>query len=135
MSTDRRAGRGRRQANSGLPKRKVAATFALFVVLITGMIGYNVRATAAMGRTALLVNVSGRQSNLARRYSDEVFLKSQGFTAAPASDRDKLEKSAAALLHGGPAPSPLSGSNVDVQLPSPRDWKLIRKLTQEVALI
>src|SRR5579859_2780079 len=130
-STDHR----QRRRSPGIPMREVVANLALFLILIGGMIGYNVRATAAMGRTALLVNVSGRQSNLARRYSDEVFLKSQGFTADPAPDRDKLEKSAAALLHGGPAPSPLSGSNDDVQLPSPRDWKLIRKLTQEVALI
>jgi two-component system, sensor histidine kinase and response regulator len=135
MSTDRSNKPRRRKGGQGLPKRQVAATFALFLVLIAVMIGYNVRATAAMGRTALLVNVSGRQNGLARRYADEVFLKSEGFVADPSNDRDALEKSAAALLHGGAAPSPLSGSNDDVQLPAPKDWRLIRKLTQEVALI
>ena len=113
----------------------MAAIFAVFAVLITGMIGYNVWSTAAMGRTALLVNVSGRQGTLARRYSDEVFLQSEGFVADAGPDRVELEQSAAALLHGGPAASPLSGSGDKVQLPPAHDWKLVVKLTQEVALI
>jgi len=129
------AGAKRAGGGQGLPRRKIVAAFAIFVVLIAGMIGYNVRATAGMGRTALRVNVGGRQSVLARRYADEAIFKSQGFVADPTNDRQELETSADALLHGGPAQSPLSGSNDTVTLPAAGDRKLRAKLTQEVALI
>ncbi len=119
----------------GLPRRRVALIFAVFIGLLAAMIIYNVRATAAMGRQALLVNISGRQSTLARRYADEVILKSQGYSADPSPDHDELLQVANAQLYGGPAPSPRTGSADMVVLPQQRDWRMVRKLTQEIALL
>src|SRR5579864_4583104 len=87
----------------GLPRRRVAVIFAVFIGLIAAMIVYNVRATAAMGQQAVVVNISGRQSTLARRYADEVILKAEGFNADPTADHDELLQTAFALRYGGPA--------------------------------
>ena len=119
----------------GLPRRRVAGTFAVFLCLIAAMIVYNVRATATMGRQAILVNISGRQSTLARRFADEVILKTEGFAADPSSDHDELLQTASALLYGGAVQSPRTGSSDSVILPRPHDWKLVSKLTQELTLL
>ena len=125
-----------RQGSSGFRvNRELAAILSFFLVIVAATVGYNVQATAAQRDTALLVNVTARQSTLAARYINEVLIRSEGMTADPFPSRTALEQSAAALLHGGLAPTPMVGSNGSVDLPAARGWKLQRKLTQESTLI
>src|SRR5260370_39474690 len=98
MSPDRTEASSRRQFRRGLGagpaltakghrlggfrvNRELAAILAFFLLIVAVTVGYNVRATAAQRDTALLVNVTARQSTLAARDINEVLIRSEGRTA------------------------------------------------------
>lgn len=87
--------------------RELVGTVVLFLVLLASMIAYNVRTTDDQAAKAMQINVATRQEDLVDNYVQDVVLASQGFAADPGPSRDEMETSAAALLNGGDAPTPL----------------------------
>ncbi len=115
--------------------RTVAAIFLLFLVLVSAMVFYNVRATSAERGTAELIDVTERQSALTMRYSGDVMLVVDGYQADPSYSADILRQTAASLLDGGPVLTPRAGSEDMISVPAATEPNLRAKLQQEKNLI
>jgi PAS domain S-box-containing protein len=107
----------------------------LYLLLIVGILAYNAMGTENERRSALVVNVAGRQHAFAERYTKDVLLKAAGFQAAPEEDAQSLQQTAAALLRGGEVLA-VQGADRTLRIrPASKDWRVVAKLGQEQALI
>jgi PAS domain S-box-containing protein len=108
---------------------------ALYLILIAGILAYNARVTQHQRSSALVVNIAGRQAAFAERYVKDVLLKAAGFQADPEGDARNLQRTAAALLHGGEVRA-VQGAFATITIqPASSDWKVIAKLEHEERLI
>ena len=114
--------------------RRLGWVIPVFIVLVTGIVGYNVQATAHERGSALVVNVASRQRTLVERYTKDVMLVLDGFQADPGQSGAILHQTADALLDGGSVAAP-QGNDDLVEIPAQRDWKVRRKLDQDRRLI
>ena len=81
--------------------RRIAPIVAIYLVLISVMVGYDARMISDQRGSALIINVAGRQRGLAERYEKDVILQTQGVQADPGADETQLLEDSEALLHGG----------------------------------
>jgi diguanylate cyclase (GGDEF)-like protein/PAS domain S-box-containing protein len=139
VRTPRRVGIGR--LVSRLPilgevrlDRRLGWVIPVFIVLVTGIVGYNAHATAHERGSALVVNIASRQRTLVERYTKDVMLVIDGFQADPDRSGAILHQTADALLDGGSVAAP-QGNDDRVEIPAQRDWKVRRKLQQDRRLI
>ena len=115
--------------------RRIGRTLAVYLVVITVIVGYNARAIADQRGSALSVNVAARQRALAERYEKDVILTTQGIQADPGEDAQQLLANADALLHGGEVLA-VQGADEEVQIqPASHDPLVVAKLTEEDRLI
>jgi diguanylate cyclase (GGDEF)-like protein/PAS domain S-box-containing protein len=114
--------------------RRLGWVIPVFIVLVTGIVGYNAHATARERGSALVVNIASRQRTLVERYTKDVLLVIDGFQADPGQSGAILHQTADALLDGGSVLAP-QGNDDRVEIPAQRDWKVRRKLEQDRRLI
>jgi diguanylate cyclase (GGDEF)-like protein/PAS domain S-box-containing protein len=114
--------------------RRLGWVIPVFIVLVTGIVGYNAQATAHERGSALVVNIASRQRTLVERYTKDVLLVIDGFQADPAESGAILHQTAVALLDGGSVEAP-QGNDDRVEIPPQRDLKIRRKLDQDRRLI
>jgi diguanylate cyclase (GGDEF)-like protein/PAS domain S-box-containing protein len=81
--------------------RRIGPIVAIYLVIVTVIVGYDARLISEQRGSALAINVAGRQRGLAERYEKDVILATQGVQADPSDDEDQLLTNADALLHGG----------------------------------
>jgi diguanylate cyclase (GGDEF)-like protein/PAS domain S-box-containing protein len=114
--------------------RRIRWIVVLYLVVITGIVGYNARAIAKEKGAALIVNVAARQRALAERYQKDVVLRTQHIQADPEDDATQLLSNADALLHGGDVTA-VQGADEDVHIPpASDDPRVIAKLNEELRL-
>ena len=115
--------------------RRIGRTLAIYLVIITVIVGYNARAIADQRGSALSVNVAARQRALAERYEKDVILTTLGIQADPGDDADQLLANADALLHGGEVQA-VQGADEQIQIrPASRDPIVVAKINEEYRLI
>jgi diguanylate cyclase (GGDEF)-like protein/PAS domain S-box-containing protein len=81
--------------------RRIGPIVAIYLVIVTVIVGYDARLISEQRGSALVINVAGRQRGLAERYEKDVILTTNGVQADPSDDEDQLLTNADALLHGG----------------------------------
>jgi len=81
--------------------RRIAPIVALYLVIVSVIIGYDARLISEQRGSALVINVAGRQRGLAERYEKDVILATEGVQTDPGDDESQLQTNAEALLHGG----------------------------------
>ena len=81
--------------------RRIGPIVAIYLVIVTVIVGYDARLISEQRGSALVINVAGRQRGLAERYEKDVILATNGVQADPSDDEDQLLTNADALLHGG----------------------------------
>src|SRR5881397_3419435 len=81
--------------------RRIGPILAVYLVIVTVIVGYDARLIADQRGSALVINVAGRQRGLAERYEKDVILSTQGAHADPGDDEEQLLTNADALLRGG----------------------------------
>jgi PAS domain S-box-containing protein len=119
----------------GRRSRRLSAVVGLFLLLITGIVGYNARATGQERDQSLVVNVASRQRALAERYMKDVVLKVEGVPADPTDDANILRHTADALIHGGTVLA-VQGADQTIRIPPvSTDPRVLAKLNQEWKLI
>jgi PAS domain S-box-containing protein len=107
----------------------------LYLVLIAGILAYNARVTQHQRSSALVVNIAGRQAAFAERYVKDVLLEAAGFQADHERDAENLQRTAAALLHGGEVRA-VQGAFATIEIqPASDHWRVIAKLEHEEKLI
>jgi diguanylate cyclase (GGDEF)-like protein/PAS domain S-box-containing protein len=114
--------------------RRLGWVIPVFIVLVTGIVGYNAHATAHERGSALVVNIASRQRTLVERYTKDVMLVVDGFQADPGHSGAILHQTADALLDGGSVVAP-QGNDERVEIPAQRDRKVRRKLDQDRRLV
>jgi diguanylate cyclase (GGDEF)-like protein/PAS domain S-box-containing protein len=115
--------------------RRIGRTLAVYLVVITVIVGYNARAIADQRGSALSVNVAARQRALAERYEKDVVLTTLGIQADPGADAEQLLANADALLHGGEVLA-VQGADEEIQIhPASHDRLVVAKLEEENRLI
>ena len=115
--------------------RRIGRTLAVYLVVITVIVGYNARAIADQRGSALSVNVAARQRALAERYEKDVVLTTLGIQADPGADAEQLLANADALLHGGEVLA-VQGADEEIQIrPASHDRLVVAKLGEENRLI
>jgi diguanylate cyclase (GGDEF)-like protein/PAS domain S-box-containing protein len=115
--------------------RRIGRTLAVYLVVITVIVGYNARAIADQRGSALSVNVAARQRALAERYEKDVVLTTLGIQADPGEDAQQLLANADALLHGGEVLA-VQGADEEIRIrPASRDAIVVAKLNEENRLI
>jgi diguanylate cyclase (GGDEF)-like protein/PAS domain S-box-containing protein len=115
--------------------RRIRRTLAVYLVVITVIVGYNARAIADQRGSALSVNVAARQRALAERYEKDVVLTTLGIQADPGADAEQLLANADALLHGGEVLA-VQGADEEIQIrPASHDRLVVAKLEEENRLI
>ena len=115
--------------------RRIGRTLAVYLVVITVIVGYNARAIADQRGSALSVNVAARQRALAERYEKDVVLTTLGIQADPGADAEQLLANADALLHGGEVLA-VQGADDEIQIrPASHDRLVVAKLEEENRLI
>ena len=108
--------------------RRIGRTLAVYLVVITIIVGYNARAIADQRGSALSVNVAARQRALAERYEKDVVLTTLGVQADPGADAEQLLANADALLHGGEVLA-VQGADEEIQIrPASHDRLVVAKL-------
>ena len=133
----RRGAAGRRLLAPGALHldRRIGRTLAVYLVVITVIVGYNARAIADQRGSALSVNVAARQRALAERYEKDVVLTTLGIQADPGADAEQLLANADALLHGGEVLA-VQGADEEIQIrPASHDRLVVAKLEEENRLI
>jgi diguanylate cyclase (GGDEF)-like protein/PAS domain S-box-containing protein len=122
------------QADSRLDRR-LRSILVLYLVVITGIVGYNAEAISKEQGAALIVNVAARQRALAERYQKDVVLRTQDVQADPEDDATQLLSNAGALLNGGDVIA-VQGADEQVHIPpASDDPRVIVKLDEERRLI
>jgi len=81
--------------------RRIAPIVALYLVIVTLIVGYDAHLISDQRGSALIINVAGRQRGLAERYEKDVILSTLGVQADPSDDEEQLKTNAQALLEGG----------------------------------
>src|SRR6476646_6970368 len=115
--------------------RRIGRTLAIYLVVITVIVGYNARAIADQRGSALSVNVAARQRALAARYEKDVVLTTLGMQADPGADAEQLLANADALLHGGEVLA-VQGADEEIHIrPASHDRLVVDKLEEENRLI
>ena len=115
--------------------RRIGRTLAVYLVVITVIVGYNARAIADQRGSALSVNVAARQRALAERYEKDVILTTLGIQADPGADAQQLLANADALLHGGEVLA-VQGADEEIRIrPASHDRLVVAKLEEENRLI
>lgn len=114
--------------------RNLAGLVLLFLAAIVGILGYTVWTMHQQQRTAVMVDVAGRQRMLNQRYLLEVVLASQGFQVDYQSTRQLLQSSLDALIEGGEVLGGVSGFDL-VQLPPAPTEAIRREFLEQKALI
>jgi diguanylate cyclase (GGDEF)-like protein/PAS domain S-box-containing protein len=116
-------------------RRRVRWILGPYLLIVTAIVGYNVREMAHQQGSALSVNVAARQRALAERYTKDVILRTQQIPADPGDDAEQLLTNAIALLNGGEVVA-VQGADEMVQIhPASRDQLVIDKLQEEQRLI
>jgi diguanylate cyclase (GGDEF)-like protein/PAS domain S-box-containing protein len=122
------------QADSRLDRR-LRLILVLYLIVITGIVGYNAKAISKEQGAALIVNVAARQRALAERYQKDVVLRTQDVQADPEDDATQLLRNAGALLNGGDVIA-VQGADEQVRIPrASDDPRVIVKLEEERRLI
>jgi hypothetical protein len=98
--------------------RRLGWVIPVFIVLVTGIVGYNAHATAHERGSALVVNIASRQRTLVERYTKDVMLVIDGFQADPGHSGAILRQTADALLDGGSVAAPQGATSVSRSPPS-----------------
>src|SRR3989454_7589935 len=115
--------------------RRIGRTLAVYLVIITVIVGYNARAIADQRGSALSVNVAARQRALAERYEKDVILTTLGIQADPGDDADQLLANADALRHSGEVQA-VQGADEQIQIrQASRDAIVVAKINEECRLI
>jgi diguanylate cyclase (GGDEF)-like protein/PAS domain S-box-containing protein len=81
--------------------RRIGPILAVYLVIVTIIVGYDARLISDQRGSALIINVAGRQRALAERYEKDVILSTQGVQADPGDDEEQLQTNADALVQGG----------------------------------
>ncbi len=116
-------------------RRRLRWILGPYLIIITAIVGYNVREVADQRGSALSVNVAARQRALAERYTKDVILRTQGDAADPQDDATQLLTNADALLNGGEVLA-VQGADEDVRIDaSDHDPLVVDKLVEEHRLI
>jgi two-component system, sensor histidine kinase and response regulator len=116
-------------------QRAIVAIVASFVILISGMVGYNAWSLSKQRETPLIVNVTERQRALTERYIKDVLLKLNGFAADPAHDQAVLDQAATSLIRGGSIVATTGVYSDEITIPGATDPAVRLKLRHERDLI
>src|SRR5262245_43535875 len=81
--------------------RRIAPIVAIYLVIVSVIVGYDARLISDQRGSAIVINVAGRQRGLAERYEKDVILATHGVQTDPGDDEEQLQTNAEALLHGG----------------------------------
>ena len=81
--------------------RRITPILAIYLVIVTVIVGFDARLISDQRGSAVIINVAGRQRGLAERYEKDVILATQGVQSDPGDDEGQLLENADALLHGG----------------------------------
>ncbi|HEV2310637.1 MAG TPA: histidine kinase dimerization/phospho-acceptor domain-containing protein, partial [Acidimicrobiia bacterium] len=131
MATSRRAQLWRALRRS----RGLVLIVLAFILLISGMVGYNAWQLADQHQAPLVINVTEHQRALTERYIKDVLLRRAGFQADPGHDASVLEQAATSLIRGGPVVT-LTGGYADlISIPRATDRVVLVKLSHERTLI
>ena len=106
-----------------------------FILLISGMVGYNAWQLSKQHDAPLVVNVTERQRALTERYIKDVLLKRAGFQADPAHDAAVLVQAATSLIRGGDVVTTTGGYDDLITVPGASDSVVLAKLRHERTLI
>jgi two-component system, sensor histidine kinase and response regulator len=120
-------------------ERVTVSIVAVFVLLITVMVGYNVWGLNRERATPLQVDITGRQRTLAETYVANAWAAADPtLTGSAGGDVSstilELQRSVSALLDGGKVLSPTGDVGL-VELPAVRDSEVRSKLEEQPALI
>jgi diguanylate cyclase (GGDEF)-like protein/PAS domain S-box-containing protein len=115
--------------------RRIGPTIALYLVIVTIIVGFDARLIADQRGSALVINIAGRQPGLAERYEKDVILSAHGVQADPGGDEEQLRTNADALLHGGDVLT-VEGAENEVPIrPASADPMIVAKVVEEQRLI
>jgi diguanylate cyclase (GGDEF)-like protein/PAS domain S-box-containing protein len=128
MSRIRRA----RPARS-LQSRRTQLSAAVFLVVLAGVLSYNVFATQRERANTVAVNVAARQQVRVEQYVKAVMLRLEGLPSDPGFSADRLTYTADALLAGGDVLA-VQGNDKLIHIEPNLSWRARRKLEQERSL-
>jgi diguanylate cyclase (GGDEF)-like protein/PAS domain S-box-containing protein len=115
--------------------RRIGPIVAIYLVIVTLIVGYDAHLISEQRGSALVINVAGRQRGLAERYEKDVILTTQGVQADPSDDEDQLLTNAAALLHGGEVIA-VQGTEDEIRIrPAGTDPLMVDKVAEAQRLI
>jgi diguanylate cyclase (GGDEF)-like protein/PAS domain S-box-containing protein len=115
--------------------RRIGPIVAIYLVIVTVIVGYDARLIADQRGSALVINVAGRQRGLAERYEKDVILATQGVQADAGDDEEQLLVNAEALLHGGDVIA-VQGADTEVQIrQAGTDPAVVNEVTEARRLI
>ncbi|MFL5922262.1 MAG: putative bifunctional diguanylate cyclase/phosphodiesterase [Gaiellaceae bacterium] len=115
-------------------RRAVAAILATFALFSAVSVGLSIWSTSRSQYKASVLEVAARQRTLSERYIKEIVLAHAGVKADPAYVGSLLDRSARALLDGGPAPA-VNGDDDKTRLSSASGGQVRAQLEQEHKLI
>jgi diguanylate cyclase (GGDEF)-like protein/PAS domain S-box-containing protein len=115
--------------------RRIGPIVAIYLVIVTVIVGYDARLIADQRGSAVVINVAGRQRGLAERYEKDVILATQGVQADAGDDEEQLLVNAEALLNGGDVIA-VQGADTEVHIrPAGTDPAVVNEVTEARRLI
>ena len=115
--------------------RRIGPIVAIYLVIVTVIVGYDARLIADQRGSALIINVAGRQRGLAERYEKDVILTTQAVQADAGDDEEQLLVNAEALLRGGDVIA-VQGADTEVHIrPAGTDPAVVNEVTEARRLI
>jgi diguanylate cyclase (GGDEF)-like protein/PAS domain S-box-containing protein len=115
--------------------RRIGPILAIYLVIVTIIVGYDARLISDQRGSALIINVAGRQRALAERYEKDVILSTQGVQTDPGDDEEQLQTNADALVQGGDVIA-VQGADQEIRIRRAGTTRLIvGKVTEDRRLI
>src|SRR5438093_7598020 len=115
--------------------RPITPILAIYLVIVTVIVGFDARLISDQRGSAVIINVAGRQRGLAERYEKDVILATQGVQSDPGDDEGQLLENADALLHGGDVLA-VQGADDDVHIrPAGTDPLIVNRVAEVRRLI
>ncbi len=115
--------------------RRIGPIVAIYLVIVTVIVGYDARLISEQRGSALVINVAGRQRGLTERYEKDVILRTQGVQAEPGDDEEQLLTNAEALLQGGEVIA-VQGTEDEIWIrPAGTDRLMVDKVAEAQRLI
>jgi diguanylate cyclase (GGDEF)-like protein/PAS domain S-box-containing protein len=115
--------------------RRIAPIVAIYLVIVSVIVGYDARLISDQRGSAISINVAGRQRGLAERYEKDVILATHGVQADPGADEEQLLTNADALLHGGDVTAVKGAEDVVHIRPAGTDPLIVNKVAEAQRLI